>query len=239
MFDDLRTFWRQVLRCRNLGMCSSPFQYYFRWKRSMRKGASSVSDELAWVSFQVIDFLNKNIGSSSKVFEYGGGGSTLFFLRRANEVVTVEHNEEWFKILSTKISKEKAVRWKGAFVPAEKGLPMTNPDAAVPEHYYTTDEAFLDSNFRRYASHIDTFPEGYFDCVVVDGRSRPSCLVHAMPQIKEGGFLVLDNSEREYYREKTWPMLQGSFESVIDHFSPTPYSKEFTRASVWVKKRKA
>lgn len=204
----------------------------------MRKGASSVVDRQAWVSFQVLGLLNRRIRSTSKVFEFGGGGSTLYFLDRAGEVVTVEHNGEWFGILSSKVSAAEKARWKGAFVPGEKGLAVSAPDASEPSHYYTTDEAFLDSNFKKYASHIDGFPDGYFDCVVVDGRSRPSCVLHALPKIKPGGCLVLDNSEREYYREKTWPLLQKEFECVVDHFSPTPYSNEFTRASVWIKKDK-
>lgn len=204
----------------------------------MREGASSVVDELPWIAFPAIDILNKRINSSSKVFEYGGGGSTLYFLNHAGEVITVEHNEEWFRILSAKISSRKKdnSKWKGEFIPAEKGDLGPSPDASNPEHYSSTDEQSAGHNYKRYASDIDRFQDGYFDCVVVDGRSRPSCIMHALPKIKKGGCLVLDNSERDYYLTKMRERLAGSFETILDDFCPTPYSREFTRISIWIKK---
>lgn len=40
-----------------------------------------------------------------------------------------------------------------------------------------------------------------FDYILVDGRSRVSCLKIALSKIKEdGGILVLDNSERPRYK---------------------------------------
>ena len=51
-----------------------------------------------------------------------------------------------------------------------------------------------------YASVIDRFPDGYFGLVFVDGRSRPSCVKHSIPKIKSGGFLILDDADRNYYK---------------------------------------
>lgn len=48
-------------------------------------------------------------------------------------------------------------------------------------------------------AYIKKFPDNYFDIVLVDGRSRPSCLFHSLNKVKKGGLLVLDNAEREYY----------------------------------------
>jgi predicted O-methyltransferase YrrM len=203
----------------------------------MKGKSNSVTDELPWVSFQCIAFLNSYVKPHHRVFEFGGGGSTLYFLNRAAEVVTVEHNREWFSILEEKIpaKKKKGKTWEGAFISAEKGDLVSSPDPANPGHYSSEDEASRGSNYKSYASFIDKFPDGYFDCVVVDGRSRPSCLAHALPKIRKGGIVVLDNSERPYYLAQMEQKLASSFSLVMNDFAPTIYSREFTKTGVWKK----
>ena len=59
------------------------------------RGRSTMRLRLPWLPFRLIDELAAVIGPGSRVFEYGGGGSTLWFLDRGAEVVTVEHHEGW------------------------------------------------------------------------------------------------------------------------------------------------
>jgi len=232
MFSDFKEYNKEVRRY----MLKNVSRYFLRWKKSLRPGASSVKDEQPWITFNVIDFLNKNIKPTDKVFEFGGGGSTLFFVKRASEVVTVEHNKEWFNILSETLKNKKVNNWKGVFVPATKGDIVPNPEAANPEHYSSEDLPSKGFNYKEYVTVIDSYPNEYFDCVVVDGRSRPACIVHSLPKLKKGGFLVLDNSDREYYLQKTDAFINNNFEVIIDTFGPSPYSKDFTKTSVWKKK---
>src|SRR4051812_14868890 len=71
-------------------------KYFKRWKQSLEPSRNSITDRQPWITFPSIDMLRNKLNPSSRVFEYGGGGSTLFFLDNAGEVVTVEHDEEWF-----------------------------------------------------------------------------------------------------------------------------------------------
>lgn len=57
------------------------WKYFFTWKRLAE--SNSVKAKLPWISFPVIDFLKENLTSDSKVFEFGGGGSTLFFFGKS------------------------------------------------------------------------------------------------------------------------------------------------------------
>ena len=50
---------------------------------------------LPWFTFSAIEFLETWIKPHHEVFEYGCGGSTLFFAQRANSVASVEHNGIW------------------------------------------------------------------------------------------------------------------------------------------------
>lgn len=53
---------------------------------------------------------------------------------------------------------------------------------------------------RPYNKVIDNFIDNYFDLILVDGRDRVKCIESSIPKLKSGGWLVLDNSEREYYQ---------------------------------------
>ncbi len=210
-------------------------KYFFRWKKSLEPGASSVKDEQPWITFKAIDFLNNNLKSSDKVFEYGGGGSTLFFAKRVAEIITVEHNEEWFKILSDTIAQKNIKGWKGNFVLPEKGDLHTPPDFANPEHYSADDIPSYGFNYKAYVSVIDQYPNNYFDCIIIDGRSRPACIKHSMPKLKVGGFLVLDNSDRKYYLTQTESLLANDYQKIIGDQGPSPYAQVFTHTTIWKK----
>ena len=209
--------------------------YFFRWLKSLKKEASSVNDERPWITFKAIDFLSQHLERSHKVFEYGGGGSTLFFLNRVAEVITVEHSREWFDILQKMIHKKGMKNWTGQFVSPEKVDLVLSPDISDPDHYTSDDDPSKGYNYKAYASVIDTYPDAYFDCVLVDGRSRPSCIKHALAKIRTGGYLVLDNSDRDYYLSRISKAIAADFKVEVDQFAPCPYLPDFTKTTIWKK----
>lgn len=237
MITALKIFNQQIKRYKPLGLAASPYKHFFKWRKSLINGANSVKDELPWITFNAIDYLQNYLKQDSKVLEYGGGGSTLFFLKNKAHVFTVEHDENWFKILEETVKTKKYPNWKGFFVKAQDGHFTPNPNPANPLHYGTADETYKNCHFKNYASAIDSFENGYFDVVLVDGRARPSCIHHAISKIKKNGLLVLDNSDRKYYLEQTLPEIQKQFTQVIADYAPSPYSKDFTHTIIWIKNK--
>lgn len=214
------------------GASYSQLKHYLKWLRALNPSASSMKDEQPWITYDVIDFLKSKVNNTSIVFEYGGGGSTLFFVKRVHQVITTEHNEEWFQILSRAIKDKKYTNWVGSFKPGQKGDLIQTPDQANPDHYSSDDDHSIGYNYKEYVTSIDTYPNNYFDFVLIDGRSRSSCIQHSISKIKKGGFLILDNSDRNYFIEN----LKNGFEIVIDSFGASPYSESFTKTTVWRKK---
>lgn len=216
---------------------SGAFQYgsYFsRWKKSLQPGANSVADRQPWITYPVIDQLDSFLKPTMRVFEYGGGGSTLFFLDHAHEVVTVEHNQDWFNRLASMLTEQEKARWNGNFLPGEIAVGKSlNP--ADPHQYGSADPEYKNRQFQSYASYIDQFPLDYFDLVLVDGRARPSCILHAIPRIKPGGWLIVDNSDRAYYFEQVASLLQAQFRPVYNAVAPSPYADFFTQTGLWQK----
>lgn len=60
-------------------------------------------EPIPWVTYSFIDFISPRLHAQLNVFEYGSGSSTLFYAKRVNEVVSVEHDQAWYeKIKGTK-----------------------------------------------------------------------------------------------------------------------------------------
>lgn len=152
-----------------------------------------------------IEFLETIIRPEWKVFEYGGGGSTGYYGLRCNESHVVEHNGGWVEnirgmspssvihhVEENQPVLEEATDMDSAFYAQGFALPIreTHPHSYNQYHGITNDE------FRGYASYLAKYPKGYFDLIAVDGMARSLCLWYAHKMIKDGGIIVLDNSDR-------------------------------------------
>ncbi len=219
----------QPLTCSTVWM----WKYFLAWKRDLSKGHSSIKDEMMWVTYPAIEFLRKNLRKDMNVFEFGGGGSTLFFIQRIGKLVTVEHDEGWFKNLSEILNKKEKNNWVGHYISAERTNLALDP--SIPDQYASNDREYRSWNFKNYASVIDRYPEESFDLVLVDGRARPSCVMHAVSRIKKGGWLILDNSERDYYLRNLDIKIKEHFDVVVDGVAPVPFSTSFSRTTIWRK----
>jgi SAM-dependent methyltransferase len=66
---------------------------------------------IPWFSYPFIDFIIPRLTKDIVLFEFGSGNSTSFFAKRVKEVISVEHNKEWYQIVnSTKPSNVNLVQ---------------------------------------------------------------------------------------------------------------------------------
>ena len=56
----------------------------------------STNDHIPWITYPAIDFLNQYDFSECSVFEFGSGGSTLYWAKRCKSVTSVEHFAPWY-----------------------------------------------------------------------------------------------------------------------------------------------
>lgn len=138
--------------------------------------------------------LEEIIDKDSKVFEYGTGGSTIWLAKRVGELIAVEHNKDWFRILKEGFGEELGGVPDNTMLMLRSGSPVLNGAWVRSE---TTGELIgLD-----YVDSILKYPDDCFNLVIVDGRARMSCLFNALSKVKRNGFICLDDSRRQYYRE--------------------------------------
>ncbi|MDD4777783.1 MAG: class I SAM-dependent methyltransferase [Fermentimonas sp.] len=170
-----------------------------RWHRDKKSGDSTLSRGLPWMTYDAINFLEQICNRSMRVFEWGSGGSTLFFASRCKEVTSVEHDTFWIKSLRKKIEE---LNLDNVTIKEIESMPINNFDTLNPENpddFISKEKKSSGLSFEYYVKSIDQFEKEYFDVVVVDGRSRNSCIKRAIPHIKKGGYLIVDNSDRKYY----------------------------------------
>lgn len=215
---------------------SNYWQYYTRWKNTLDKSKSSLYYQLPWINFQAISFLENILKSDFKVFEFGGGGSSLFFLIKGCELITVEHDEKWFTEISKEISNQHFKnKWKGFLIKAEDANTNANLDPKNPLDYSSSNTDFITARFVQYASKIDEVPDNSLDVVLIDGRSRPSCIYHSIRKIKQNGILIIDNTERDYYSDYFLKNFANQFTLLLDSYGPVPYITWFNKTSIWKK----
>ena len=221
--------------CANVWFCirlirsSSQRKHIFRWIKSCQE-SQFLKQKIPWLTFDSIDFLNTLPLSSKKVFEWGSGGSTLFWLEKGANVVSVEHDRQWYEMIKSTISNMENIDYK-LIEPETNRRRSDVSDPSDPESYLSSTSN--EQSYYKYVSIIDQYEDNYFDIVLVDGRARPSCIKHAVSKVKIGGLLILDNSDRDYYLSKTSQYL-NNFQRVV-YTGAVPLSPQFSETSIFKK----
>lgn len=239
MIKNIKMFLRETRKYKPISpQVNQAWKYFWQWRKTLDKHKTSIDYQLPWFTFNAIDFLNKNVKPGMQVFEFGGGGSTLYFLNKNSVVNTVEHNAEWFNLLKKTIApRSYYTKWTGYHIKPEIGLIVEALSPSNPTHYLSTDEQFKNHNFKKYATKIAEYENNFFDVVLVDGRARPSCIVESIKKVKIGGYLIVDNTEREYYLKETNALLDQEYTLVLNSYGPVPYTANwFTQTTIWKRK---
>ena len=146
------------------------------------RGKSTLTLRTLWLPYRAIDFLENQVNPESRVLEFGGGGSTAWFVDRVQEVVTVESDEEWAEMIRDETASSTKIEL------------LLRPPA---DHYAA------------YVEAADAYPDESFDVILVDGRERVECVKRSVGKLKPGGLMILDDSDRPKYKEvyavlQTW-----------------------------------
>lgn len=220
---------KALFKFRNISLIWDSIIYFPIWWKYQQKNNEPLKNDCPWIVFKAERFLRKRLQKNMIVFEYGSGSSTLYFSRRVAQVCSIEHDPGWFEYLQHILNDQTIQNVNCRLVEAE----------ILDEHrmtkYSSLFPLYKDKGFESYVKSIDTFPDEYFDMVLVDGRSRTNCIAHAKSKIKHGGYLVVDNSDRVYYFNGN-DFLSDKKKWKAYHFiGPIPYSFEFSKTSIFQK----
>jgi hypothetical protein len=89
-----------------LASCMHILRTAYGFAESVNRGTALDREgaELPLYSYAAIEYLNQFDFRAKRVFEFGAGGSTLFWMRRALEVISVESDQTWCEKLRPQLS---------------------------------------------------------------------------------------------------------------------------------------
>lgn len=119
-------------------------------------------------SYPAIEYLNSLDFENKKVFEFGSGISSLYWLSKKVDLVSVENDQRWFDEILNRVKTQKYSNHRYLF--------LSDPNS--------------------YVNSILEFSDDYFDVIVVDGSvDRNLCAKNIFGKIKKDGMIIFDNSE--------------------------------------------
>ena len=205
-------------------------KFFPRWWQHLNPQRNSIKDKYLWLTFGAIEFIEKIVKPNMTVFEYGSGGSTLFWSQKVEKVFSVEHNKEWYDKMCSEFEKQKISNVHYRWVEAENDPQYHLKDPLDPQSYLSTDLEFAGKKFESYAKKINEVAVKSFDIVVVDGRARPSCILQALGRVKPNGYLIIDNTDRTYYLAP-FTFLKEQWKKW-EFNGPVPYIPDFCQTTI-------
>ena len=177
---------------------------------------------IPWWPYKATSFISTHLEKrrGSTVFEWGSGASTRWLSTRADTVTSIEHDKEWFELLSD-------LKDDNTF---PKLVESTDTPSGSPT-FPSFKRGYENKEFKDYVQAIKLYPQKY-DLIVIDGRARMDCLVESLEHLKEGGLIYLDNSSRKRY--STAKDIVGEDFKAVEFFGLTPASPFPTFSTVFL-----
>jgi len=202
----------------------------------LRKNLLSAGDIL-WLNFPALRWLEEYIKPDMRVFEWGSGASTIYFLRKVRSLISIEHDLEWFKKVKAKIDDLSSHNVQLRYIPADHVSAHAQLAQGEADLYKSSVLSFEGRFFYHYARSILDYPDASFDIILVDGRARIGCLQLSRDKVKKGGAVILDDSDRKAYRS-CMNLFNAEDWEVLNFYGPAPSSlwPVFWQTSVFIKR---
>ena len=132
-----------------------------------------------WITIEMINILENILKSSDSGFEFGSGSSTIWFGKKTAHLMSDEHNKLWFDkvgkmIIDNKLSKK------------------------IDLIYVNKVNEIKNSGALSYTEPIKNIKNNSLDYCFVDGLFRDDCILLALPKLKHGGILIVDNVDNYF-----------------------------------------
>lgn len=101
--------WKALFIVRNYGML-----YEYGWWHSHKKKAAidNLGQPIPWYTYPCLEFIENRLHERFEVFEYGCGNSTLWWAARVNNVISCEHDREWYEKVNRRIPENVSLSYQ-------------------------------------------------------------------------------------------------------------------------------
>lgn len=166
-----------------------------QWVRSLFSiydSADLIRLDLPWWTYPAIDAVDAylaQLNGQARVYEYGAGASTVWLSKRAQHVISVEHDQAFAENMLPIFSKNCNIQLK--VIPPDR-----HSEGTAHSHRKGYEKCSFDQYVDSILEHADKF-----DLIIIDGRARAACLARARQRLNPKGILLFDDSHRNEYRD--------------------------------------
>lgn len=174
-------FNSRILALRNYG-----YLHDVGWIRSFvaKESIDKDGNPIPWLSYPIIDFLEKKLNDKLTVFEYGGGNSTRYYCEKVKEVYTVESDYDWFKHLKKNCGKNVVLFYEP-----------------------------IEQEGKDYILKPKTVNKN-FDIIIIDGMVRKECLGVCKNFLSKSGVIIVDDTGVHDYGNSINELIRSGFRKI-------------------------
>jgi hypothetical protein len=202
------------------------------WFASLDGTPRDQAGYVPYITYPALRQLARLVRPEFRVFEYGCGGSSLWWSARVREVISVEHDAGWAERVSAAGPAHLQVitRERGAPLAPKRRALLKRFLASAPELPLSHDDGhnvmhgLITEDFAAYATEIEAHGPEDFDVIVIDGMARCFAAWLAPRHLKPDGFLVFDNADRWHYNHAYRFLREAGF-TRLDFYGPGPVNK--------------
>jgi hypothetical protein len=147
-----------------------------------------------------IHYISTQISPDMRVLECGAGMSTIWYAKHVSECITIEHDKNWHNKIKNELVNRNITNSEIIFLPEKTGDVKYSWNTEW-KHCAVLGRAPVNPGLKDYIFAIDSYPDRYFDIIVIDGMERLPCLLHALDKLHESGILLCDDSTRPRYKK--------------------------------------
>src|SRR5690242_7567318 len=118
LFPRLTLHWRAYHK-----LIGNKDSYLYRtgWMQSLleSKPTDSAANPIPWMNYSVIKLLDDRLRPDFTLFEFGSGYSTRFYAKKVGTVVSLEYDEQWFRIVKADMPENVRLVFKDKDVDGE------------------------------------------------------------------------------------------------------------------------
>lgn len=161
-----------------------------------------------WYTGEFLKVLDRMNLEDKIVFEYGLGSSSIWYALRGAELFGVDHDPVWYEVVRDQLNKLKTKNSQRLALCPDKS---------------------------NYVAAIRFMATPAFDMVVVDGEYwRDECVKAALPFIKKGGYMIVDN----WMQPSVWMASEETQKLLLSYpvqiFRHTTHHRDWQTALVYI-----
>jgi predicted O-methyltransferase YrrM len=126
-----------------------------------------------WLAPAAIDLLRSLLRPADRGLEFGSGRSTVWFAQCVDALTSVEHDERWHASVSAMLTAKGLGNVDYVLAPGDQPMERGGESA--------------------YARTALAFPDESLNFALIDGHYRDYSAKFALPKLKPGGMLIIDN----------------------------------------------